>query len=130
LETATRQKAIILEPKSTSELPSAIADFHKYLNLQKSTGCILMGVCRGKISEGIDFAHHMCRAVSITGLPFAPYMDPKVKLKREYLDGIRAGQMAKPTGKVGSKATRCSWANHLEHAYPASSGILNKPTVL
>lgn len=95
------QKAIILEPKSTSELPSAIADFHRYLNLQKSTGCILMGVCRGKISEGIDFAHHMCRAVLITGLPFAPYMDPKVKLKREYLDGIRAGQLAKPTGEGG-----------------------------
>lgn len=95
------QKAIIIEPKSTSELPDAIADFHKYLNLEKSTGCILMGVCRGKISEGIDFAHHMCRAVLITGLPFAPYMDPKVKLKREYLDGIRAGLQVKPTGEGG-----------------------------
>ena len=95
------QKAIILEPKSTSDLPEAIADFHKYLNLRKSTGCILMGVCRGKISEGIDFAHHMCRAVVITGLPFAPYMDPKVKLKREYLDGIRAGQQVRPTGEGG-----------------------------
>jgi regulator of telomere elongation helicase 1 len=95
------QKAIIIEPKSTSELPDAIADFHKYLNLEKSTGCILMGVCRGKISEGIDFAHHMCRAVLITGLPFAPYMDPKVKLKREYLDGIRAGLQVKPSGEGG-----------------------------
>jgi len=44
----------------------------------------------GKISEGIDFADDRCRAVIITGLPFPPYNDPKVKLKREFLDGIRA----------------------------------------
>lgn len=95
------QKAIILEPKQTAELPEAIVDFHRYLNLPKSTGCIMMGVCRGKISEGIDFAHDMCRAVIITGLPFAPYLDPKVKLKREYLDGVRAGQSVKASSDGG-----------------------------
>ena len=95
------KKAVILEPKTTSELPDAIADFHKYLGLHKSTGCVLMGVCRGKISEGIDFAHDMCRAVVITGIPFAPYLDPKVKLKREYLDGLRASQSVKPAGDGG-----------------------------
>ena len=94
-------KAIILEPKTTSELPDAIADFHKYLKMPKSTGCVLMGVCRGKISEGIDFAHDMCRAVVITGIPFAPYLDPKVKLKREYLDSLRASQSVRPTGDGG-----------------------------
>jgi regulator of telomere elongation helicase 1 len=94
-------KAVILEPKTTSELPDAIADFHKYLGMPKSTGCVLMGVCRGKISEGIDFAHDMCRAVVITGIPFAPYLDPKVKLKREYLDSQRASQSVRPTGDGG-----------------------------
>ncbi len=79
-----------------------------------------MGVCRGKISEGvslfdwniplssairdnrhlhlhrmyaffqIDFSDDMCRAVIVTGLPFASYLDPKVKLKREFLDAARA----------------------------------------
>jgi Rad3-related DNA helicase len=34
------------------------------------------------LSQGIDFADEKCRAVVITGLPFAPYLDPKVKLKR------------------------------------------------
>jgi regulator of telomere elongation helicase 1 len=95
------QKAIVLEPKTTSDLNIAISEFHKYLNYKNSSGCILMGVCRGKISEGIDFSHHMCRAVLITGLPFAPYLDPKVKLKREYLDEIRAFQKIKPTGDGG-----------------------------
>ena len=101
-------KAIVVEPKSTADLPEAIADFHKFLGRPNSTGCILMGVCRGKISEGIDFAHDMCRAVVITGLPFPPYLDPKVKLKREYLDGVRAGQNIKPSGEggFGEKAQR------------------------
>ena len=49
-------------------------------------GAILMAVCRGKASEGIDFSDAMCRAVIIIGIPFAPYTDLKVKLRRDYLD--------------------------------------------
>ena len=82
-------KAIVIEPRSSSDLPDAIAEFKRFLALPRSQGCILMGVCRGKISEGIDFAGGMSRAVLITGLPFAPTHDPKVKLKKEYLDGAR-----------------------------------------
>ena len=36
-----------------------------------------------------DFSHSMSRAVVLTGIPFAPAMDPRVKLKREFLDSIR-----------------------------------------
>ncbi|KAL0441551.1 UNVERIFIED_CONTAM: Regulator of telomere elongation helicase 1 [Sesamum radiatum] len=39
-----------------------------------------------EVSEGLDFADHAGRAVVITGLPFATMTDPKVRLKREYLD--------------------------------------------
>lgn len=81
-------KAVIIEPRSSADLPDAIAEFHKYLKLPKSKGVALFGVCRGKISEGIDFAHDMCRAVIITGLPFAPSFDPKVRMKRQFLDQI------------------------------------------
>jgi hypothetical protein len=94
-------KSVVVEPRATSDLPDAIAEFHKYLNLPKSTGCVLFGVCRGKISEGIDFANDMCRAVIITGLPFAPSFDAKVKMKREFLDGNRASQNVKATGDGG-----------------------------
>jgi regulator of telomere elongation helicase 1 len=75
-------KAVVVEPKSTVNLSEAIAEFEKFLAVPKSSGCILMGVCRGKISEGIDFAHEQSRAVVITGLPFPPSFDPKVKMKR------------------------------------------------
>lgn len=48
--------------------------------------CLMVGVCRGKVSEGIDFSNNKGRAVILTGIPFAPHMDPWVALKREYLD--------------------------------------------
>lgn len=38
------------------------------------------------VSEGLDFADHAGRAVVVTGIPYAPRNDPKVRLKREYLD--------------------------------------------
>lgn len=49
-------------------------------------GAIFMGVCRGKVAEGLDFADMNGRAVIITGLPYPPFKDPKVILKRQYLD--------------------------------------------
>jgi Rad3-related DNA helicase len=50
------------------------------------SGSCLFAVCRGKVSEGIDFSDNMARAVVITGIPFPNLYDPKVKLKREYID--------------------------------------------
>ena len=94
-------KAAVVEPKATSDLPDAIAEFHKYLAMPKSKGCLLFGVCRGKISEGIDFADEMCRAVVITGLPFAPAFDPKVKMKREFLDSNIVTQRTHPAREGG-----------------------------
>lgn len=38
-------------------------------------GAIFMAVCRGKVSEGLDFANANGRAVLITGLPFPPLKD-------------------------------------------------------
>lgn len=40
------------------------------------------------MSEGLDFADQNARAVVITGLPFPPSMDPRVKLKIEYLNTL------------------------------------------
>jgi regulator of telomere elongation helicase 1 len=108
-------KSIVVEPKSSSDLPDAISEFRRYLNMTKSKGCCLMGVCRGKISEGIDFADNMSRAVVITGLPFPPAFDPKVKLKREFLDSARASKGRKSTeeGGFGSVASAVSITNTL-----------------
>jgi Rad3-related DNA helicase len=33
-------------------------------------GAILMGVCRGRISEGLDFSDNAARCVIIVGIPY------------------------------------------------------------
>ena len=50
------------------------------------SGAIFFAVCRGKVSEGVDFADNNGRGVIVTGLPFPSVNDPKVKLKKEYLE--------------------------------------------
>jgi len=43
-------------------------------------GAILCCVCRGKVSEGIDFADEMARAVVIVGIPFPALGDMRLFL--------------------------------------------------
>ena len=55
-----------------------------------------MAVCRGKVAEGLDFADNNGRAVLVTGLPYPPFKDARVELKRQFLDDqlkIKKGNM-------------------------------------
>lgn len=45
-----------------------------------------MGVCRGRISEGLDFSDNAARCVIVVGIPNPMMTDPKVILKKHYLD--------------------------------------------
>lgn len=60
-------------------------EYYNKIHEPNSRGAIFMAVCRGKVSEGLDFADENGRAVIITGLPFPPFKDPKVVLKKKYL---------------------------------------------
>ena len=44
----------------------------------------MFGVCRGKLSEGFDFADEYSRALILVGIPFQNIKDPKLILKQEY----------------------------------------------
>ena len=45
-----------------------------------------MGVCRGRISEGLDFKDRKARAVIIVGIPYPSLAEPHSVLKRQYLN--------------------------------------------
>jgi len=60
-----------------------------YNAIQENKGAMLLAVYRGKVSEGLDFSDWKARAVIILGLPYPPYQDPRVVMKREYLDEMR-----------------------------------------
>ena len=45
--------------------------FERYLRMvQRGKRAMLMCVCRGKLSEGIDFADDAARAIFVVGVPY------------------------------------------------------------
>lgn len=78
-------KPVFVEPKFKVEFAITMKNYYKKINDSTTNGAIFMAVCRGKVSEGLDFANKNGRAVIITGIPFAPKSDPKVGLKKSYM---------------------------------------------
>ncbi|XP_060083627.1 regulator of telomere elongation helicase 1-like, partial [Ylistrum balloti] len=96
----TQYNSIILEVNFVQKLQEvlkmalqeAMESFYEKINDPSLNGAIFIAVCRGKVSEGLDFSDINGRAVIITGLPYPPLMDPKVKLKMEFLDEMKGKQ--------------------------------------
>ena len=59
--------------------PEAAANYRAKLRDPAARGAVFLAVCRGKVSEGLDFSDAAGRAVVITGLPFAMKADPKAR---------------------------------------------------
>ncbi|KAL8523702.1 hypothetical protein ACS0TY_013607 [Phlomoides rotata] len=52
----------------------------------KIEGAAFLAVCRGKVSEGIDFSDDNARVVVIVGIPFPNMYDVKVERKKKFND--------------------------------------------
>lgn len=63
--------------------------YYSKIDEPNKNGAIFFAVCRGKVSEGLDFTDAYGRAVIITGIPFVKFDEPKVKLKQSYLQKNR-----------------------------------------
>ncbi|CAL8466940.1 g6476 [Coccomyxa elongata] len=96
-----KDKQAVIEPRRSDEFQAAAEDYKAKLKDPSSRGAIFFAVCRGKVSEGLDFSDRAGRAVVITGLPFAMVMDPKVRLKKEVLDEARRSMGAAKRGRDG-----------------------------
>ncbi|GFY38910.1 regulator of telomere elongation helicase 1 homolog [Trichonephila inaurata madagascariensis] len=81
-------KPLFMEPQGKDAFQESIEKYYSIIKDPASKGATLLAVCRGKVSEGLDFADENARAVVITGLPFPPSMDPRVKMKMNYLNNI------------------------------------------
>lgn len=99
-------KPIFTEPKKKDEFDECMNDY--YNAVSTSRGAIFMAVLRGKVSEGLDFKDQNGRAVIIVGLPFPPFMDARVVLKKEYLEHNRTRENQLVTGQewYNTEATR------------------------
>eukprot|EP00122_Pirum_gemmata_P016759 Pgem_evm1s15676 len=81
-------KKIIIEPKKTSSFYLKKDEYEKQIQKDEK-GAMFFGVCRGKMSEGLDFSDNKGRGVFIIGLPYPPLYDYKVVCKRRYLNQNR-----------------------------------------
>ncbi|XP_053729395.1 Fanconi anemia group J protein isoform X3 [Synchiropus splendidus] len=83
------QKTVITEPRGGGK-----GDFDELLQIyydaikhsEKRDGALLIAVCRGKVSEGLDFTDDNARAVVTIGIPFPNIKDLQVELKMKYND--------------------------------------------
>ena len=70
------------EPKQATQLESVMAKHRA--NCGDGNVSILVGVCRGKLSEGYDYPDDLARAVMVIGVPFQNTRDLKSIIKRTY----------------------------------------------
>lgn len=85
LEKLERRKFIISEPKNAGDrsvFDKKMEDFGDAIkgdNLAPGQdGAIMFAVCRGKVSEGLDFSDDNARAVITVGIPYPNFKDPQV----------------------------------------------------
>lgn len=62
-----RTKQIFVEPQTKDAFVQTMTDYYARISDSTKKGACFMAVCRGKVSEGLDFADMNGRAVIITG---------------------------------------------------------------
>ncbi|KAK3886088.1 hypothetical protein Pcinc_009742, partial [Petrolisthes cinctipes] len=91
-EELSSMKVAMTEPRRGEEFEETLALFYDTIRNSQIehdsciTGAFLMAVCRGKVSEGMDFTDDNARAVIAVGIPFPNFKDIQVNLKRQYND--------------------------------------------
>jgi regulator of telomere elongation helicase 1 len=113
-----RHKHCVVEPRDATANAAAIAQYRSHVAAAAKQGgggggsgldsgavngpCggALFAVCRGRSSEGIDFADRDGRAVIITGIPYASATEPLVRIQKMVLDeDLRAGPRGLTAGR-------------------------------
>lgn len=103
---------VIIDDISTEEKELMLSLVKTFESALSANGrCLLLAVCRGKVSEGIDFKDERGRLVIITGIPYAPHLDPWIVLKRENLDQKIQKWKQKNNGSSTTSSTVSSQGN-------------------
>ncbi|KAK7171882.1 hypothetical protein R3I93_004242 [Phoxinus phoxinus] len=92
-EKLEERKTVITEPRGggKGDFDELLQTYYKAIkgtaaNCENRDGALLVAVCRGKVSEGLDFTDDNARAVVTIGIPFPNIKDLQVELKMKYND--------------------------------------------
>nr|XP_042913434.1 Fanconi anemia group J protein homolog [Parasteatoda tepidariorum] len=89
LEKLSGKKEVLCEPRKIQYFQTVMDEFYGAISSSKNgtgNGALFFAVCRGKVSEGFDFADENARAVITVGIPFPSFKDSQVDLKKKYND--------------------------------------------
>lgn len=70
-----KHKLLFIETQDAAETSLALLNYIKAC--ENGRGAVLLAVARGKVSEGVDFDHHLGRAVLMFGIPYV-YTQSKI----------------------------------------------------
>lgn len=90
-ETGTFQRMTSLKPHVEEPRTGGAEALRKTMNqyyrsINEGQGGLFFAVCRGKVSEGLDFSDQNARGVVVVGIPYPALKDSKVVAKKEYND--------------------------------------------
>jgi DNA excision repair protein ERCC-2 len=68
IDSLQKKKLLFIETQDAAETSLALFNYIKAC--QSGRGALLLSVARGKVSEGVDFDHHLGRAVLMLGRVF------------------------------------------------------------
>ena len=83
IDNIQRHKLLFIETQDAAETSLALINYIKAC--ENGRGAVLLSVARGKVSEGVDFDHHLGRAVLMFGIPYVYTQSRILKARLEYL---------------------------------------------
>jgi regulator of telomere elongation helicase 1 len=104
-------KEIIIEPRDSWFMKNALRDF----KAKAPEGATLFAVCRGKMSEGIDFSDEFARGVCVIGIPFPNISDFKVDLHRKWLESRSKGSGSRWYTEMAIRAVNQAIGRAIRH---------------
>ncbi|XP_058655243.1 Fanconi anemia group J protein isoform X3 [Onychostoma macrolepis] len=100
------RKTVITEPRGggKGDFDELLQTYYEAIrgtaaNSENRDGSLLVAVCRGKVSEGLDFTDDNARAVVTIGIPFPNIKDLQVELKMKYNDKHAKSRGLLPGGR-------------------------------
>ncbi|TNV84464.1 hypothetical protein FGO68_gene13285 [Halteria grandinella] len=84
---ALGSRKVFSESRNQRESQEMLEEFRK-INSKGIEGAVFFAVCRGKMSEGLDFADSDARCVIIIGIPYLDFSEPYVMIKKSHFDKL------------------------------------------